>query len=213
MPTGIPEAQERKLIHIPIIHTLADMGGLADSVKRASVEKLGRRKWKHNLGQVDRMWGEIETAVENLGVTWGHARVYQDGLPVCGREMEIVADLAGSGSRNHQLLLRLKEWGATIMGTESPELLLEEYGLVKQFLITGRSQRRPPLGPKRKELSASLLRKRDQYIAGRIHQTLCPGEAGILFLGALHSVEEFLDAEISVSHPLGQAQHPEGRRT
>jgi DNA-binding response OmpR family regulator len=40
-------------------------------------------------------------------------------LPVCGRDLEIVAELAKAGSRNHPLLLRLKGRGALLMGTES----------------------------------------------------------------------------------------------
>jgi hypothetical protein len=57
------------------------------------------------------------------------AAIHLEGLPVCGHESEIVADLARAGSRNHRLLLRLREFGAIIMGTESAELLVEEYQL------------------------------------------------------------------------------------
>lgn len=61
-------------------------------------------------------------------------RLYQDGLPVCGREVEITTDLARAGSRNHQLLLRVMERDATLMGTESAELLVRDYRLIKQML-------------------------------------------------------------------------------
>jgi signal transduction histidine kinase len=62
-------------------------------------------------------------------------RLYQDGLPVCGREEEIVRDLAGSGSQNHQILLELIARGARLTGSESPSLLLEEYELARQLLV------------------------------------------------------------------------------
>ena len=44
------------------------------------------------------MWEQIESVVASLPVTAGTVRVYQDGLPVCGHEREIVSELAGAGT-------------------------------------------------------------------------------------------------------------------
>ena len=90
---------------------------------------LGRQGLTRNAVVVEKMWEEIESVVANLPVTPATVRVYQDGLPVCGHEQEIVSELAGAGNRNHGLLLKLQARGATLMGTESPELLVEEYQL------------------------------------------------------------------------------------
>ena len=68
-------------------------------------------------------------------------RVYQDGLAVCGHEQKIVSELAGAGNRNHALLLKLQAQGATLMGTESPELLVEEYQLATVAFASGVSRR------------------------------------------------------------------------
>jgi hypothetical protein len=149
---------------------------------------------------VDKMWEEIESVSANLPVTPGTVRVYQDGLPVCGHEQKIVSELAGAGNRNHQLLLKLQARGATLMGTESPELLVEEYQLATAAYAAGATIRTEP---RQKHLRDALLEKRDRYIADRIGGTLGAGESGILFLGMLHEVTRYLDPDIDVTYPLG----------
>ena len=148
------------------------------------------------------MWAEIEQAIEGLDLRYEKVRLYQDGLPVCGREAEIVRDLARAGSRNHRLLLRLMERGATIMGTESSELLVEEYGLIKQVMTVEEIHQGSEIAARQKVLADTLLRKRDQYIADRIDQTLQIGETGILFLGMLHALENRLHKDIRVIYPV-----------
>ena len=129
------ENDPRTLIHIGIVHTEADMGALSESIQRATLQRLSVKAWRRKLRAIDKRWTEIEEIVERLPLPRGKVRLYQDGLPVCGRELEIVEELANQGSRNHRLLLRLIEKGAVIMGTESPDLLLEEYERVKQALV------------------------------------------------------------------------------
>ncbi len=195
-------ADLRKLIYFPIIHTQTDMGGLSDSLRRMTVRKLGKRAWERQVVAVDKMWTEIERTTDRFDFSTGKVRLYQDGLPVCGREADIVRGLAEAGSRNHQLLLRLMEKGATIMGTESAELLVEEYELVKQVLDARDAEEAGVIETRLKTLSQSLLKRRDRYIAGRINSTLLPGETGILFLGMLHSLEEVLARDIKVIYPI-----------
>ncbi len=187
-----PKPSARTLVYIPIIHTQADMGTLRDQVRKESLKKLGRSGWKRKVTLIDNFWTEIEKIVEELSLPLKRVRIYQDGLPVTGRESEIVAELAKSGSRNHSLLLRLIKGGATITGTESLELLLEEYDHVKKILGTKSTAIRGP----EKSVSASILRRRDNFIANRINATLLPGEVGIIFLGMLHSLEPWLDKDI-----------------
>jgi hypothetical protein len=125
-------------------------------------------------------------------------RVYQDGLPVCGHEREIVTELAAAGSRNHKLLLSLLARGAVLMGTESADLLVEEYQLASAALAAGRT---PHAKARRDRLHDTLLERRDRYIADRINGTLGAGETGILFMGMLHEVTRSLDPNILVVYP------------
>jgi hypothetical protein len=192
----------RKLLYIPIIHTQADMGALREPVKRLTIEKLGKRIWEEKIQSVEMLWDTISSEIEGWKLSYSRVRLYQDGLPICGREMDIVRDLAGSGSRNHQLLLRLSKKGAILMGTESPELLLQEYGLMQQALAAGTGKEAARIREAQKELGRNLLQQRDKFIASRISNTLKPRETGILFLGMLHSVEKWLDKDIDVSYPI-----------
>ncbi|HLD47687.1 MAG TPA: hypothetical protein VJA64_07675 [Desulfobaccales bacterium] len=201
----LPEANasgfSRTLIYLPIVHTQADMGALKESVARSTLEKTGRVGLARKIAAIDQIWTDIEAAIEALALSFDRVRLYQDGLPVCGREAEIVTELAQAGSRNHQLLLRLMGQGARLMGTESGDLLVQEYQLAKQSLTT-RPPRAAAVAAQRRALSEALLQRRDQFMAQRINDTLKNGETGILFLGMLHSLERYLQPDVKVIYPL-----------
>jgi hypothetical protein len=190
----------RRLIYIPIIHTTADMGSLGASIRGKKLSTLGRPGLTHQAAVVDKMWEKIESVAASLPLAQGTVRVYQDGLPVCGHEREIVSELAGAGSRNHRLLLALEARGAALMGTESPDLLVEEYQLASAAFAAGANLKREV---RQRELRDSLLEKRDRFIAQRINATLGAGESGILFLGMLHQAAKYLDSGIDVVYPMG----------
>jgi hypothetical protein len=200
MTTGPLGDRKRKLVYIPIIHTAADMGTLAASIRGKKLSMVGRQGLARNVAAVEKMWDKIERVASRLPLTPGTVRVYQDGLPICQHEQEIVSELAESGSRNHRLLLQLQSRGARVMGTESPELLVEEYQLAKASLAFGVTAED---ASRQRQLRDTVLEKRDRFIADRINVTLGDGETGILFIGMLHSLSRFLDSDIRVAYPLG----------
>ena len=104
-----------------------------------------------------------------MALDYPRVRIYQDGLPVCGKETDIVRELAGAGSTNHQLVLELAGRGAMLMGTEDPPLLLREYQLQRQHAGAAGDE------------AAEVLAGRDRFIARRIEATLQDGETGLLF--------------------------------
>ena len=196
---------KRTLIYFPIIHTRQDMGDLGESIRQATVRLLGKQSLIHKDQMVDRIWTAIEQAIDALDLQFEKVRLYQDGLPVCGREMEIIADLAAAGSRNHCLVMQLIRKGAVLLGTESAELLLEEYRLIKQT-VSGRHGATGGAETLRGRHAGAdiLLEKRDQFIAQRINDTLGPDETGIIFIGMLHDLEGRLDQDIKVIHPISR---------
>jgi hypothetical protein len=175
------------------------MGGLGQAVQEVTIQKLGQEGWERNITLIDKVWNSIEQAIESWSLPYPKVRVYQDGLPVCGRELELVTEIARIGSRNHQLLLRMHRHGATIMGTELADLLVKEYKLIKQVLQTRNPEEAARLESRQKKTSDSLLKQRDQFIAERINGTLGAGEIGVLFLGMLHSVAPFIAADIDIT--------------
>lgn len=180
------------------------MGTLSESIKKVTLQKLGERTWrrKHNL--IERFWSDIEDTLDNLSLSYGQTRIYQDGLPVCGKEVDIVTEIAKKGSPNHQLLIRLMEKGATVMGTESAELLIEEYHLIKKILESGDVKKAVEIEAMQKAAGDLLLVKRDAFIAARIATTLQAGETGILFLGLLHNIAGCLPKDIHVLYPINR---------
>ena len=98
------------------------------------------------------------------------------------------------------------------MGTESPELLLEEYQLVQQVLSAQGLGEVERVQARQESLSQSLLERRDRYIAERMNGTLGEEETGILFLGMLHSLEKHLAKDIQVHYPILRPQHLKQRK-
>jgi hypothetical protein len=194
----MPRELRRRLIWIPIVHTQADLGNMAESVKSLYVRKMGRAKWEKHIADIDRMWRGIRTRIEKMHLDYAQVRLYQDGLPTCGHEAQIVRDLARAGSQNHGLLVDLMEKGARITGTESPGLLLEEYNLAREVLVASARRESPDAAARRGALGKAILEKRDRYIGARIAETLQPGETGLVFLGMLHSLAGRLPPDIKV---------------
>jgi len=182
----------RELIYIPIIHTEVDMGTMLDSVKKEYLDKYGPEKWQQHLKVIDDMWNGLREKIFNLNLPYGRVRIYQDGLPVCGKELEIVREVAEKGSLNHQIILELVSKGAKLEGAEDAKLLVEEYhNFQKVYQATDKAEKRRIL-QNYKRGSEELLIKRDKFIAGRIEATLAEDEIGVLFMGLQHAVDKYL---------------------
>ena len=183
----------RTLIVVPIVHTPEDLGTHIDEVKRQYIQRHGLRHWQQRLGRVEELWQDIRRRVLALPLDLSKVKLYQDGLPECGRELEIVEELAQEGSKNYLLLLELVRKGGTLMGTESPALLMRERELFTHRIAAGKKP-----GPSRQGLYDRLIERRDEYIAQRINATLQDGETGLLFIGALHKVQLKLPPDVEI---------------
>jgi hypothetical protein len=177
----------RTLIVIPIIHTERNIGSL----------------FGEQFKSADEIWRGIRRMIAELELPYASVRLYQDALPLCEKESDIVKEIAARGSQNHRLLVDLMEQGARLVGTEDPKLLLQEYQFLQDALGSGKQ------GPEnqRHDRSRNLLSERDRFIAGRINATLSAGEIGLLFLELAHSVEPLLDSDILVRPLLPSPQN------
>jgi len=196
---------KRRLIWVPIIHTQADMGSLGEWVEYVYKRKIGHEKWKQHRKATEELWQRIRREIDNLHLDHERVRLYQDGLPDCGVEEKIVRDLAKGGSENYRLLAELMDKGAKVTGTESPELLVEEYDTIRQALAAEVSQGRNDAAASSKQRSKDLLDERNRFIAQRINDTLAAEETGLVFLGMLHSLKGLLAPDIQMI-VLGQAR-------
>lgn len=189
----------RTLVYIPIMRTQAEISTLADVLQRRG---LSLQEWKRSSPTSGPLWLAIREVIEKMDLPYPRVRLYQDGLPQNNREVQMVMDLAQTGSPNHQLLLFLIQKGATLVGAESPELLLEDYQLVRQTLDAPGLGEPKEVEARRQLLSSALLERRDRYIGQRIDETLLQEEMGILFLDMLHSVGKHLPSDIRVLYPI-----------
>ena len=188
----------RTLIIQQIVHTPADMGAMKDVLKEKGIEKIGKEAWEENLKKIEKFWDKVEAAIDKLDLDYSKVRVFQDGMPVGGDlALKIVNETAEKGSRNYQIVKKMIEKGAKIEETESKELLLKEYDYVKEFTSADKEKKLAALKEYEKAKD-ELIRKRDEFIAKRIDETLKEGETGFLFIGAHHKIKDKLADDIKV---------------
>lgn len=173
---------------------------MSAALEKEYIKKFGEKKWQQHVREIDEMWEGLKSRIAKLGLDWKKVRVYQDGLPVCDKEKEIVRDLAAKGSKNHELVQWLVDSGANLEGTEDAPLLLEEYDYIKKIAEAGAKAGRKKAIVNYENAAPDLLSRRDSFIRKRIEETLKEGEAGILFMGLLHKVDEGLAEDIKVSY-------------
>ncbi|MCY2973132.1 MAG: hypothetical protein NTW52_00520 [Planctomycetota bacterium] len=207
----------RQLYIIPIVHTAADLGLLEEQVEQVKRLRFSQETINEGKRRIDQFWTDLRESIEAWELNYSQLLVFQDALPTVGKlpnragneasihdglELRICRDLAGKGSANHQLLLWLVDHGATLVGTESPELLVMEYEIVRKSLLQMDELSNPKIEMET-EL-ASLLHRRDQFIAKRIDETLQEGQSAFLFIGMLHDVAKLLPSDLTIEFPFGQ---------
>ena len=72
----------RALIYFPIIHSPQDLGSLS----KAARELRSDAQENKYLDAVKQFWEIVATTIEGLELDYSGLKLYQDGLPVCGKE-------------------------------------------------------------------------------------------------------------------------------
>lgn len=182
----------RQILYVPILHAKAEVALIEDE---ALTEGGGKKAESHTA--LLEMWKGIQQKLEELKPVWEKVQIYQEALPVCGKERKIVESLAEKGSQNHRLILELLKKGCSLEGTEDPNLLLREYDLLSRA-FQDREQKRNVSGYQAE--SEKVLQERDRFIAARIRETLKDGGTGLLFIGVRHKVDPLLKNEFPISY-------------
>ncbi len=190
----------RRLIYVPILHAKEDSEHTASIVPKNNNNDMKRGKNDKGLSAVDEMWEGIAAKIGGLNLPWKQTRIYQDGVPVCGNELELARRLADSGSPNFLFILDLIKMGATLEGTESMDLLISEYDLLNELLMKNSAKDREVTNEEYQTKSKELLTLRDQFILNRINGTLQNGELPIVFMGVMHRLDKMLEKDFLVSY-------------
>jgi hypothetical protein len=176
------------------------MGSVAESLKKEYIIRYGLKRWDEHIEAINSMWLGIRQKIFDLGLDYDMTKVYQDGLPVCNKELAIASDLAQAGNENFKIILELVQQGAKLIGTEDPGLLLEEYNYIKAVTQIDNLEEKEKAIRNYEKKALDLLKRRDEYIAKRISKTLTEKETGILFMGLKHKVDEKLSKDIEVNY-------------
>jgi hypothetical protein len=185
----------RNLYIIPIIHMSADMGSVASTLDDKATAKLTPELWQRHKEIVSAFWDSIGRFLDVLEVNG--FKVYQDGLVADGAEgLRIVREGVSQESKNYEIIGRLLERGAVLVKTESLSLVKQEYNYITKITRSKSSREREVTALRYKLAQGKLLKQRDEFIAGRINETLAEGETGILFIGAYHNVVAKLASDI-----------------
>jgi len=188
----------RKLYLIPIIHMSADMGSVASILDDTANAKLTPELWQKHKEIVSVFWDSIGRFLDSLDVNG--FKVYQDGLVADGVEgLRIVRESINQGSKNYEIVGRLLERGAVLVKTEALSLVKQEYSYITKMTRSRSLKEREVAALRYKLARGRLLKQRDEFIAGRISDTLTEGETGILFIGAYHDVIHRLAPDIRVA--------------
>lgn len=176
---------------IPIAHTYTDMGNLRDKIPVDEQYEAS----------VTGYWVGIFRYLNSLSPDlFAHLQIYQDGL--VNAPGEIVDNIVDEiQTANYEILRWLKGKGASIFGTEDPNLLMEEHQALQAIVNCPDGEAKTAARLEYLKKSSWLLEERDKFIAQRIRVTLPGGKTGLLFIGAAHDVGSFLSNEIRVSTP------------
>ncbi len=187
----------RTLLYVPIIHTSADLGSLSTEVAEHGIASLGGEVWERHQQIVAGFWRSVRDSFDGIDVTG--MKIYQDGMVADGDVgRRIAEDTARAGSLNYQLVLELLDRGASLVKTESFDLVKREYDRLIAMTRARSVGSKLAAVIRYKIAKGTLLKKRDAFIARRIDETLEPEETGILFIGALHNVVQWLAAGIRI---------------
>ncbi len=187
----------RTLIYVPIIHTNADLGSLAEDMTKRAIADLGEELWWRHRKTVDVFWNVISNYFDSMNIE--DVKVYQDGMMTEGEVARAIVDEGvKSGSKNYKLVSKLLSKGAILVKTEDFNLVKKERDKLQALI-----QKKPIINKlfayARYTLTKDrLLRKRDKFIAKSIDKTLCHGEKGILFIGAYHNIKKWLPKSIQI---------------
>lgn len=196
----------RKLIWVPVVHNYADLG-----IPRSIALDPNGTRYEFEC-KIDRFWNVVCMELARVQPDFPNTRIYMDswfeGLTL--REAE---EIALRGSRNFQLIARYSYRGATLMETETKELLF----IPVSFRKIARRRFLEPLWFHmiRKQIIFEIyywsgwfefssvvvenMDARDRYVAKRIQDTLADGGTAILFMGALHDPIKYItDKDIEI---------------
>ncbi len=144
------------------------------------------------LEKFDKYWNQVENHLSNLELKLGQvSKIYHELIPAGGEEgTEATKDL---NDRSYKIIKERLGWSAQLVATEERELLTEFMDW-SRCLTTGLQNQKVIL--KIYESYTAASKRRDEYLAKNIDETLKPNEIGILFMREGHKVQFPSDIQV-----------------
>lgn len=193
-------AKESGLLYVPVLHTPQEARGIDHTFQSGSAQQAVPPNLGDHDQSVREMWAGIARKLNEANLSWPMVRVYQDALPVCGMENDIISVLAAHGSLNHQLLMDLVGRGARLEGTEDAELLAQEHEYLSALIAFGAGRPEQSAFEAYQAKSKALMEQRDAFIAARIRSTIRDGELPLVFMGVRHQLDKQLDGDFMITY-------------
>lgn len=178
----------RTLTVVSVAHTRKELGDWEKKVVSIRQHIYGILPTEQFFADIEDYWKEVEyrifeTYAQKPDIL-PRLHIFMDSLPITnGVILEaIIRDELQEKSPMCVIAAALRKKGARIHGTENPQLLIEEHAYWK-----GRLERDEPEDvPKERR----MLQDRDAAIAARINAIVPDEESALLFIGALHRVQD-----------------------
>lgn len=187
----------RNLIYVPVIHMAADLGSLAEKAAERAISSVGEGVWKRHTETVFGFWRSIAAYFDSFEARG--VKIFQDGMVADGElGKKIIEEGVKAGSVNFRIISALLQRGAILVRTEDFKLLKEERDRLVELGKAHTKIEKLKAYLKYRIVKGRLLKKRDAFMAGRINENLKDSETGVLFIGAEHKIEDWLDRDISI---------------
>ncbi len=144
------------------------------------------------LEKFNKYWNQVETQMNNLELKLGKIdRIYHELVPVGSEDgIKTVKEL---NDKSYQIIKNRLDKGAQIEATEESELLTEFMDWSKCLAMGLQNQK---VFTRIYELYVEASKKRNEYIARQIDETLKVDETGILFMREGHQVQFPSDIQV-----------------
>lgn len=148
---------------------------------------------------VNRYWEQAQTQLTNLETKLSKAnRVYHELIPVGSEEGAKAIEEINKGS--YQIARARLDGGAELFPLESADLLTEFMDWSKCLAV---GLQNPKVFDRVWEFYSDAQKRRNEYMAKQIDESLKPGEAGILLMREGHAVQFPTDIQVFYISPPG----------
>ena len=163
----------RKLFFIPLIYS-------------------GKEAQDEYLEKFNRYWNQVERQISKLELKLGRVnKLYHELIPAGGDDgIKVIKDL---NDKSYQIVKSKLKRGAQLEATEDRELLTEFMDWSRCLAVGLQNQK---VFTQVYQYYSEANKKRNEYLAKRIDETLSPDETGLLFMMEGHQIQFPSDIQV-----------------